>query len=34
VLEVAALLVALPDNVVTVGIYRQNGNMAIIQGLK
>jgi hypothetical protein len=34
VLEVATALVALPDNVVTIGIYRQNGNMALIQGLK
>ena len=34
VLEVAFDVVARPKNIVTEGIYRQNGNMHLILGLK
>ena len=33
-LSLVAETVARPENIVTQGLYRQNGNMAIIQGLK
>ena len=33
-LSTVTSLVSRPENIVTQGIYRQNGNMATIQGLK